>query len=32
MFELAQPSVSLLEHFKNLEDPRAEPLVVHRDD
>jgi len=30
MFQLPQSSVSLLEHFKNLEDLRAEPLVEHR--
>jgi predicted transposase YbfD/YdcC len=30
MFESLQPSVLLLEHFKHLEDPRAEHLVEHR--
>jgi hypothetical protein len=30
MFQSPPSSVSLLEHFKNLEDPRAEHLVEHR--
>jgi len=30
MLQSPQSSVSLLEHFKNLEDPRAKHLVEHR--